>query len=530
MSGLAGTGTLVRLALRRERVVLPAWILVLVATAASSAAATIGLYPTVASRVQAAGALNGSPVLVALYGRVYDPTSLGAIAMLKMSGFGGALVAVLAVVTVVRHTRADEEAGRLELVGGAAVGRLAPLAAALLVAAVANLGLGLGTGVALAAAGLPAAGSYAFGLSWAGIGLAFAAVAAVAGQLTTAARAATGLGMGTVAVVYVLRAVGDLSDGTARWLTWASPIGWAQQVRPYAGERWWVLSVSAAFSLVVGAVAFLLVRSRDLGAGAIPIRPGPGEAGPALGGPFALAWRLHRGVFLAWTAGVVILAPVLGIVVSDLGDFFDSPSARAVISRLGGSDVLIDAFLAAEVGVAGIVVSAFAVAAVLRARTEETSGRAEPVLAAATSRIRWAAGHLAVAFAGSAFLLALFGAGAGLAHGLKVGDPGELGRVLGAALAQLPAVWVLAGLATAVVGIVPRAAGAAWAALVAILVLGEVGPLLELDPRLLDLSPFAHVPRLPGGDWSPTPLLALTGVAGVLTLLGLAGLRRRDIG
>ncbi len=530
MSGLVGTGMLVRLALRRDRITLPVWVAVFVATAASSAAATIGLYPTVESRVRAAAGLNGSPALVALYGRVYDPTSLGAIAMLKLSGFGGVLVALLAVLTVVRHTRADEETGRRELLAGNVVGRLAPLAAALIVALVANLTLGLGTGIALAGAGLPVPGSFAFGLAWAGVGVVFAAVAAVAAQLTTGARGARGLAVGVIGVVYVLRAVGDTASGSASLLTWGSPIGWGQQVRPYAGDRWWVLLVTTGFALGVVAVAVTLVRARDVGAGMIPDRPGRASATSRLASPVALAWRLHRGVLLAWTAGMLITGPVLGSIVSNLGDFFDSPAAREMIVKLGGEKGLVDAFVAAEMGMVGIIVSAYGVSAVLRMRSEETGRRAEAVLAGATTRARWAGGHVGVVLVGSTLLMVIFGIGVGLAQAAQVGDAGEVGRALGAALVQLPAIWVPIGLTVAAFGLAPRLAGAGWMVLVGFLLLGELGPLLGLDQWLMNLSPYTHVPRLPGADWAAAPLVALAATAGVLTAIGLAAFARRDIG
>jgi ABC-2 type transport system permease protein len=134
VTGLLGTGSLVRLALRRDRVLLPVWIAVLVVSAAGTAAATISVYPTVADRVRFAGLVNGTSSLVALYGRIYDTSSLGEVSLFKMGGLGAALVAVLTLLTVVRHTRAEEEAGRLELLGATAIGRHAALAAALVVA------------------------------------------------------------------------------------------------------------------------------------------------------------------------------------------------------------------------------------------------------------------------------------------------------------------------------------------------------------------------------------------------------------
>ena len=110
-----GTVALTRLALRRDRVLLAVWTLAFAAIAAVSANATIGLYPTALSRLAAAESINRSATLVALYGRVYDPNSIGALSLIKLGGFGSIFVAMLVVTVVVRHTRADEESGRAEL-------------------------------------------------------------------------------------------------------------------------------------------------------------------------------------------------------------------------------------------------------------------------------------------------------------------------------------------------------------------------------------------------------------------------------
>jgi ABC-2 type transport system permease protein len=276
MSALVGTGALARLALRRDRIMLPVWLAVFVVMAASSAAATIPLYPTLASRVQAADTLNQTQSLVALYGRIYDPTSVGALAIVKLGGLGAVFVAMVAIVIVVRHTRAEEETGRLELLGATVVGRLAPLTAALLVVVGANLALAVLTSFGLVFAGLPADGSFAFGFAWAGVGIAFAAIAGVTAQLTSGARTATGLATAVLGFVYVLRAIGDTADETGpRWLTWLSPIGWGQQFRPYAGNRWWVLLITVAFAVLVAAAAYALAVRRDLGRTGPVRRPPP---------------------------------------------------------------------------------------------------------------------------------------------------------------------------------------------------------------------------------------------------------------
>ncbi|KAA2258835.1 ABC transporter permease [Solihabitans fulvus] len=531
MGTFVGTGSLVRLALRRDRIMLPVWIVLFVLTASSSASATVGLYPTISSRVEAAGTFNSTPALVALYGRIYDPTSLGALAMLKLSALGAALVAVLGYIVVVRHTRAEEESGRLELLGATVVGRRAPLTAALIVAAGTNLVLGLLTALGQIGAGLPATGAVAFGLAWAGAGLAFAAVGAVAAQLTSSARAANALSSAVLGLAYLLRAVGDSAGPNGpTWVSWLSPIGWAQQLRPFAGDRFWVLLLLAGFAVLAIGGAYALVARRDIDAGLLPDRPGPASASALLRSPFALAWRLHRTALFGWLAGFVVLGAVLGSIATNVGSMLSSPQAREMIVRLGGEKGLTDSFLAAELGITGLIASVYAVQAAMRLRAEETAQRVEPLLATATGRIRWAAGHIVMSLLGTGVLVAATGVAAGLSYGAAVDDLGQVGRVLGAALAYLPAIWVVTAVVVAAFGLAPRAIMAGWAALVAFLVLELLGPLLKLDQWVMDVSPFTHVPKLPGTAFSATPLVWLAVVAAVFTSAGLAAFRRRDIG
>jgi len=531
VTALVGTRALVRLALRRDRILLPAWIVVFVGMAASSASASFDLYPTVRSRVLAAGSFNGTQSLVALYGRIYDPTSLGGIAMIKMGGIGAVFVAVLAILIVVRHTRAEEEAGRLELVGATVVGRYAPLTAALLVALGMSLALAALTAVGLTAAGLPADGSFAFGFAWAGVGIAFAAIASVTAQLTRSARAATGIASAVLGFVYVLRAIGDTAGRTGPgWLTWLSPIGWGQQFRPYAGNRWWVLLITVGFSIVVAAGAYALLGRRDLGAGLVPDRPGPATAAPTLRSPLALAWRLQRGALLGWAAAFTLLGLVFGNIASSVGDFVSTPEARDFITKLGGEEGLVDAYIRLCLSVIGVAASAYGVQAAMRLRSEETGMRAESILATATGRVGWASSHIFMAILGTTLLIVVAGAGAGLAHGAQIGDMGAGFEVLGGALVQVPAACVLTGIVVAAFGLAPRLVAAGWVALVGFVLLGELGPLFELDQWAMDVSPFTHVPEIPGAGLIVTPLVALTAVAALLIAVGLIGFRRRDVG
>ena len=70
-TGLAGTGQLTRLALRRDRIALPASVYVIVAAVAGTAYTFKKLYPPAAGRAALAATGEGNPALRFLDGRLY---------------------------------------------------------------------------------------------------------------------------------------------------------------------------------------------------------------------------------------------------------------------------------------------------------------------------------------------------------------------------------------------------------------------------------------------------------------------------
>ncbi|WP_031509932.1 ABC transporter permease [Streptomyces megasporus] len=526
---LTGTGTLLRLALRRDRVLIPVWAVLLATLAAQSAVAVAEFYPTAAERAQVAESSNANSSIRALYGPVFGH-SQGALSVWELLTMGTVLTAIVSMVVVVRHTREEEETGRQEMISSAVVGRRAPLTAALLAAAVADAAIAALVSLALIGTGLPAAGSLATGLAIGCAGLVFASFAALAAQFTESARLAKGLTGAALGAAFVLRAAGDsgTADGSSP-LAWLSPLGWARNVRPFADERFLVLLLPLALAVVATAAAYELAGRRDIGAGFLATRPGPAEG--RIAGPYGLAWRLQRGSLLGWSVGFVLAGLAFGGMVDGAGDLLgDNEQSRRIIERMGGAEGITDAFLAALAGLFGMIAAVYAAGAVLRMRGEETSGRAEPVLTGALSRPRWAAGHLLIVFVGSVVLLALAGLGMGASHALTAGEPGAVGRVVVATLAQTPAVWLLAGVTVLIFGVLPRLSAVAWALVTGVLVIGWIGPTLELPQWVMNLTPFTHLPKLPGGEATAAPYLWLSLFAVAATAVGLATFRRRDIG
>ncbi|WP_432000726.1 ABC transporter permease [Streptomyces sioyaensis] len=529
---LAGTGPLLRLALRRDRVLIPAWVLGLGLVVVGTGSSFEALYDTAARRAALAASMNGNGSMRALYGPVFGD-SVGGLIAWRMAGFGAVLAAVMSLLIVVRHTREEEETGRQELLCAAMVGRRAPLTAALLTALTANAALVVVIAGGLAGSGRPAAGSLALGLAIGCTGMLFAVLAAIAAQLTESARLAKGLTGAALGLAFALRAAGDTATTVAGSpLTWISPIGWAQNLRAYAGERWWLVALFLAAAALAGCVAYALTARRDLGMSFLPARPGPAVAPRSLSGPFGLAWRLQRTTLGGWTLGFVCAGGLFGGIAKGAADLVGgNERTREIFARMGGQQNLIDAFLATMAGMLGMVAALYAVGAVLRLHGEETGGRAEPVLAGAVGRLRWTAGHLALAYGGSAVILAFGGLALGLSYDLSAGDPGgRTGPVLAAALAQVPAVWTLTGLAVLAFGLLPRATTAVWALVGGCLTLGWVGPSLDVPRWAMDLSPYGHLPKLPGADATAAPFLWLLALSALFTAAGLVGVRRRDLG
>jgi ABC-2 type transport system permease protein len=528
-SAFSGTLGLLRLYLRRDRIVAPAWILLLSIPLGTVYVGSIAaVYPTAADRASFAATIAASPAQRALYGNVYGD-SLGATGIWK-AGMFGVPIAIAVILTVIRHTRADEESGRTELIGSGAVGRLASLTAALLLAAGGSLLTGLIGTATLLPLDVPAAGSVAFGLALACSGLVFTAVAAVTAQLSPSARFARGAAFVVLAAAFTLRAVGDASARTG-FLSWFSPLGWSLQVRPYAGDRFWVLALPIALTAILILLAYRLLAGRDVGAGMIADRPGPPRAGAGLRGATTLAWRLNRGSLLLWTVGLCVYGLLIGSVVHNISaEIGDSQSARDIVGRLGGTAQMEQAFVAVAFGMLAMVTGAFAISLTLRLHQEETSERAEAILAGAVSRIRWLAGHLAFAVIGSAAAMLVAGLVAGLIYGAAAGDvAGKLPTVLGTAVVHLPAVWLLVAVTVALFGLLPRYTPVAWGILVAFIAVYLLGTLSNSPQWLLDLEPFTHIPHVGTGQFDATPLWWLLGIDAALIAVGAAAFRRRDL-
>ncbi|MGW4370601.1 ABC transporter permease [Nocardia takedensis] len=522
----AGGGTLVRFALRRERFALLCWTAGAGALFAMQSLSSQRFYDDAAALARLREMMGANAAAVALGGPTRLLDTIGGEILFEVFGYVAIVVALMNMFLIGRHTRSDEEAGRDELIRSARVGRRATVVAALGVAAFADLCVAVVLVCVGIATGLPQAGSVLTGVAIAGVGVVFAALTAVAAQVFENPRGVYTAVSAALVAAYVLRALGDVGDGTASWL---SPLGWGQRTYPYVADRWWPLLLFVAASVVLVAAAFALLERRDFGAGLLTYGTGRATASRALSSPLGLAWRLQRGSWLAWCVGVFGLGAAYGSFADSIADYLaDNPEVAAFLP--GGAADAVDSYLALTVAMTSLLATAFGIGAVLRARGEEVLGHAEFVLAARPNRARWLLAHCAVAGLGASAVACAGGFGMGLAYALTVDQPGQITRVTAAAAAYWPAIWVTVGFALVAVGLRPRhAAAIAWAGFAYCAVALLFAESFDLPGWFPAASPFEHTPRVPLEPVSVGSMTVLLLVAVLLTAAGATAFRHRDL-
>ncbi|HEX6249346.1 MAG TPA: ABC transporter permease [Nocardioidaceae bacterium] len=527
MTAFTGVGPLVRFLLRRDRIYLPVWIVAIVAVVYASLSAVRRLYTTQEQIAAYEATVTASPASVAMAGPPLALDQVGGILVYETSLTALLGVALMAVFTVVRHTRREEDAGRVELLGSTVVSPHAVITAAVLVSAGASVLVGAGITAAFLAEQQPMTESLLYGASVAALGVVFTAVAAAAAQVMSHGRGAVGLSLGVLAVVFGIRAIGDVAEN---FLVWLSPMGWSQQVGAYGYNRWWPLALSMGLTVVLLGATVALESRRDLGSGIVPPRPGPASAGRGLHGVVGLAWRLQRGALLGWVVGVFGMAVLLGSFSESIENLVEENPAMAEVFAPTGTESLVDAYMAISLLLLGIGAAGYAVSSALRLKAEESTGRLEPVLATGVSRERWLVGNLLVTGLTTTVLVASGGLGLGLSYAVTSRRPEEVWQMTWASLVYLPAVLLVAAVAVLLFGALPRATAAAWVVVGFAFVVGWLGELLEIPAWIKDLSPLSHVPAVPAEQVTTGPLTVTVLALLALLLVGWFGFRRRDVG
>ncbi|MFJ6280330.1 ABC transporter permease [Arthrobacter subterraneus] len=527
---LTGTLSLFRFALRRDRVLIPAWALGVGGMAAYFAAVIPLAYPNQAA-LQTRANIMKDPSGALLTGPGYglENYTFGAMVTNEILGMLAVAAALMSIFLITRHTRAEEESGRAELIRAGVVGRRAPLAAAILTLLTANAAIGATLAAGLLGSGLAFPDTLAVSAGMALVGLVFGGVAAVTAQLSEHSRTASGMAGAALALAFLLRGIGDSQSVGGSALSWFSPIAWAQQTRAFTDLRWWPLVLCVALFAVLLTVAVVLTTRRDFGAGLLPARSGRGSARAFLVHPVGLILRMERGSIAGWSVGLVAFAVLTGSMGEGIVESFEAqPQLAAVFGQGAGGDVL-RATLASFTAYFAMAVAVYAVISVNRLRAEESDGRTGAILAASVSRPRWLLSSLLVTTLGSTVMLLLIGIGLGTGAGMSVGDPALAADFALAGLVYLPLVLGFAGLAALSYGILRAGTWWVWLILVSAIIVGLYGPLLNLPDAVANAEPFGLMPRVPAESLDPVPVTVAALAALLLIGAGAAAFRRRDL-
>ncbi len=523
-----GTGTLFRLFLRRDRFLLPIWIIlpfVFAVSTASSMGAVENLQEFISE-------LAGNPLISSILGPIISSTAAGVVVW-RATGQIVIIMSIASLLTVIRHTRTEEETGRSELIRAYVTGRHATLTAALLLSCAASLIAGLLVAFGLIGMGQPAGGAFIFGLTIAASGFLFSGVGALCAQVRENAGSAKGLGFAVIGIGILLLILNNGSGGYTGW-AWIAPMAWHRLTLPFAENNVWVFFYFIILFAVPVTAAYFLSTRRDLGAGIFPEQLGLAEAPQSLRTPYALAWRIHKGTIFGWLSGIVAFGAAIGAIVQSVSE---TQGIGELLGNLGGLDWMEqignrDSFMGIMIYILALAVSLYAMTAVLRAYKEETENKAEMILAKPVSRTKWMASHLTIALVSSGILMLALGLAVGLVYGLTAGDVGTiLPRVLIMCLSKIPAIWFMVGITSLLYGLLPGMVnGISWGFWAFFLLIEFAWEAQFVDWSVMQWSPFAYSHyTIPISELSAPASLGLLCLVAVLTGIGLFGFKQRDL-
>ncbi|WP_202077898.1 ABC transporter permease [Caldalkalibacillus salinus] len=526
------TGKMIRLIVRRDRMRLPIWLIALTVITVISASSLAGAFHSQEER-QAIAETMKNPAVTAMVGPGYgvDHYTVGAMMAHQMLLFTAIAVAIMSILLVTRHTRTDEEEGRIEFIRSLPVGRLSNVSATVIVLFITHVLLALTIGFGLFALGFESMdlhGSLLYGAALGTTGMFFTGVTVLFAQASGNTRGTIGFSFAALLIAYLIRAIGDVSSEA---LSMLSPLGWILRTEVYVSHIWWPVFLTVASALILVGIALYLNAIRDLGAGIIPSRPGRRHASNFLLSPLGLPFRLQRTGIIAWAIGMLLLGLSYGSVFGDLETFLNSNDMmRELLQPMEGLS-LTEQYLTMLMSVITIISTIPPLMILLKLKGEEKRQHTEQMLAcAAVSRSRLLGSYFILSMIMGFVVLCLANIGLWSAATAVMDDPISFATMLQASMVYLPAIWVMIGVTVLLLGFLPTFASITWLYLGYSFLVIYLGELLQFPDWMGKLTPFGHIPQLPVEEFDVIQVIAVTCIAIVLVISGFIGYKRRDIG
>lgn len=528
-SNLKNTGLLTRFIIKRDRIRIPLWLIGISSLTLMVPVLFADLYPSQQERDGMAMTME-NPAMTAMMGQGdLSNYTIGAMTAHQMLLLTALVVGLMSILLVARHTRADEEDGRIELIRSLPVGRLSTINATLLVLVVTNVILVLINGFGLYALGIESMdleGSLLYGATLGGTGILFAGITAVFAQLSESSRGVIGYSVAALLIAYLIRAVGDVGNET---LSWFSPLGWVTQTQVYSNNNWWPILLMFGVAIILFILANYLHAIRDLEAGFLPARPGRRNASPLLQNPMGLALRLQRTGMIAWAVGLIVMGMSYGSVMGDMESFFQGNELIEQLLLTEGGATLTEQFIPMLMMVMGMLATVPPVMAINKLVGEEKKNRIEHLLSRAVSRTRLMGSYLLISLL-NGFIMVSFSAIGFWSAGTTVMEGGlDFGTTFGAAIVYYPAMVVVISVAALFVGWLPKMTSLTWLYIVYSFIVLYLGGLFQFPDWVGKLSPFGYIPQLPVEEMEWVPVIILSIIGLLLMMVGLIGYNKRDM-
>ncbi|WP_163971447.1 ABC transporter permease [Oceanobacillus halotolerans] len=523
------TGRLAQFVLRRDRIRIPIWLFGFLFFTLIVPIAFLGLYGSQEDRDIMANTME-NPAMVAMVGPA-DLTNytIGVMTGHQMLLLTAVVVGLMNILLVTRHTRGDEESGRIELIRSLPAGRLANLTATVSVYSGINLVLALLIGVGLYLLNIESMdleGSLLYGAALGGTGIFFTGVTALFAQLSESSRGTIGFSIGVLLIAYLVRGVTDVSIEA---LSWISPLGWVTKTEVYGANNWIPIVLLLIGSIILFAIANYLNAIRDLEAGFFSAKSGKRYASRFLQTPLGLALRLQRTGIIAWAIGLFVIGVSYGSVLGDLDSFFEGNEMMMQMLDASGGHSFTEQFIPMLMVVMAILATIPPVMAMNKLYGEEKKGRIEHFLARSVSRTKLMASFLIIAVINGFVMVSLAGIGLWVASAAVMEDPFTFGTLFVAAIVYYPAILIMISVSLVLIGLKPNFSSIVWFYLFYSFMVLYFGGLFDMPTWLEKISPFGYIPGLPIDNMEITPIIILTGLAFIMMLIGFIGYRKRDI-
>ena len=515
---------------KREWLTSTIWLVVLIGITLMVANIFSDLYGTPAERMGMAETMS-NPAMVAMIGPAYglDNYTNGVMYAQMMILFSILAVAIMNIFLVVRYTRKDEESGRFEVIKSLPVGKLSDLGATMIVCFVVNLALALITGFGLYALNLESmdlTGSLLYGVTLGVSGLFFGTIAALFAQISSTSRGAITYSAIILGVAYLIRAIGDVS---APLLSLFSPLGLPLKTEIYYNNNLWPVFVLLFLSIIITIIAFRLNSTRDLGAGLIAAKPGKKEASNFLKTPTGLTLRLIKGILIGWGVGVFVLGIAYGSVFGDVETFLEGSELMQQLFLGNDKFTFAEQFLTTLMVISSIMVTVPTLSVLLKIRTEEKKGRLEHIYSKKISRKTIFSNYLTFSFLTSIIMTIAFVFGLWIAAVASMDDPIALTTIFASGISYLPAIWSMIGIAALLIAFIPKLTNQIWSLLGLFFFFVYIGPLMNIPNGFLKATPYGSIARIPVEDINFVPLIILTVLTIVMTIVAIKGYNKRDI-